>query len=240
MPTIINDMKKICPYCKKEYETDRKEQVCCSKACAVHVRKPEDVGLFRPEIPDRVKKYIVGLITTDGCITGSKTKYIVISLKDEYMIKMIRDITCPTKKVYKDGDNYQVKWRNKKDFEILERLRILHRKSFITEFINLESNIWDYIRGIFDGDGCAYYSKNGKYKYLCISFSTASEHFAYGLNLFLNENGIHSIINKDCRNREMYYVKIYRKESVKLFRDKIYSNCDKWKLDRKYLMFSNL
>lgn len=232
-------MIKVCPYCKKEFITRKSEQICCSKSCAAKLAKPEDIGLFRKEVPDNIKKYIIGLITTDGCITGSLSTYIVISLKDKYLIEMIRDIVCPTKNIYKDGTNFQVKWRNERDVRTLNELQITRRKTFTCEFILYDLNIWDYVRGIFDGDGCAYYSTSNGYKFVFISFSTASINFAKKLNDFLNDNGIESKIYPDCRNREMYYVKIFKKKSVILFKNKIYSYHTKWKLDRKYEILNN-
>ena len=100
--------------------------------------------------------------------------------------------------------------------------------------------MWDFIRGIFDGDGCVYTSNtkdkrtNRNYSYKYISITTASYLFANGLNNYLINNGIRSRILSDSRDRTTYYVKIFRQKDVAIFAKNIYSKETVWKLDRKY------
>lgn len=62
----------------------------------------EDEGLFKDDVDDRIQKYILGLIITDGCLTKNGKKFVIcISLKDKKMIERIRDIVCSTKKFIK-------------------------------------------------------------------------------------------------------------------------------------------
>jgi intein/homing endonuclease len=244
-------MIKKCEYCNKEFKTPTKHphQRFCCKSCSVQARSKEDIGLFNNNIDDKIIKYIIGLILSDGCITtNGKKKVIVISLKDQYMIQYIRDLVCPTKKVYKDGINYQVRWRNQTDVETLCQLGITERKSLTAVFpkFDNENNIWHFIRGIFDGDGSVYndhhYDKkyNKDYYYTRISISTASPQFANELNSFLHKYNINSRINKDSRNRDMYYIQISKQNDVKLFAQLIYQDSNQWKLIRKYNIFYNL
>ena len=243
-------MIKYCIYCNEEFETKNghNNQIYCGKSCSVKDRYKEDIGLFREEVHDDIQKYILGLIITDGCITkNGERKYICISLKDLYMITMIRDLVCPNKKVYKDGNNYQVKWRNDNDIQYLSDLNIRERKTFDVPFPIFEYNMWHLIRGIFDGDGCVYHStltdkKYGReYTYSYVSFTTASESFASGLNDFLQQNNIRSKIYEDKRSdgrkNKTLYVKILEKQSVCLFKNLIYNECKDWYLTRKYNKF---
>lgn len=126
-------MIKKCEYCNKEFETPTKHphQRFCCKSCSVQARSKEDIGLFNNNIDDKIIKYIIGLILSDGCITtNGKKKVIVISLKDQYMIQYIRDLVCPTKKIYKDGINYQVRWRNQTDVENIISIRNYRTQKF--------------------------------------------------------------------------------------------------------------
>lgn len=126
-------MVKICECCHKEFITKRghNNQRFCSKSCAVSSRFAEDEGLFRDDVEDNIQKYILGLIITDGCITKNRQKFVIcISLKDKEMIEQIKNIVCKTKKVYQDGNNYQVKWRNSNDISYLEKLNIVQRKTY--------------------------------------------------------------------------------------------------------------
>lgn len=239
-------MKK-CLYCGKEFENKKhKECVYCCKSCSIRNRHKEDIGLFRSDVDRDVKRYILGLFITDGCLTKGKNDIdfrMVISLKDMYMIEKIRDIVCPTKNIYRDGNNYQVKWRNNNDVKVLNKLQIHQRKTKFVPFINIREYKWDFIRGIFDGDGCVYTNKtlDAKYgvyyNYTNISFTTGCEQFAIDLNNFLNNNNIHSKINRDSKGKEVWYVKIYRREDVLLLKEKMYENKKDWFLKRKYIKF---
>lgn len=241
-------MVKNCEYCNKEFETKRghNEQRFCSKSCAVSSKFKEDEGLFRDDVDDYIQKYILGLIITDGCITKNGKKFVIcISLKDREMIEQIRNIVCKTKKVYKDGGNYQVKWRNSSDISYLEKLNIVQRKTYTVGVPYFENNMSHLIRGLFDGDGCVYKSAttdNGKeYIYQYISFTSGSKQLIDDLSIFLTNNDIHYTVNEDSRRKDCanktYYVKIYKKKDVQKLKSLMYEECNDWKLKRKYDLF---
>lgn len=244
-------IKKFCKYCNKQFETKsgHNNQIYCCKSCSVKDRYVDDIGLFRNDVADYIKKYILGLIITDGCLSKNGDRiFICISLKDFEMIEQIHNLVCPSKKVYKDGNNYQVKWRNEKDVLYLNSVGVYERKTLDVVLPMFDENMWHLIRGIFDGDGCVYYSTtfdkkiNKKYTYTYVSFTTASEKFAYQLNEFLNQNNIKSKIYIDKRNcgrkNLTFYIKIFKKESVLLFRNLIYEDRNNWFLIRKHEKFS--
>lgn len=242
-------MIKTCRYCGKEFETKKghNNQIYCCKSCSIKDRHEEDVGLFRADAPDFIQKYILGLIITDGCISKSgNNKYICISLKDKEMIDKIRCLVCPNKKIYKDGDNSQVKWRNKKDIEYLASLGIGERKTYTVELPMLQNNMWHMIRGICDGDGCVYKSTtidkkfNKEYTYTYVSFTTGSKNLANQLNEYLLDNGISSRISvdgRDGRANDAFYVRVTTKSGVNALRDFMYKDCEDWFLERKYKKF---
>lgn len=241
-------MVKICEYCHKEFETKHghNNQRFCSKSCAVSSRFKEDDGLFRDDVDDYIQKYILGLIITDGCITKNGKKFVIcISLKDKEMIEQIRDIVCKTKKVYKDGNNYQVKWRNSNDISYLEKLNIVQRKTYTVGVPYFEHNMSHLIRGLFDGDGSVYDDKiidKGKgYIYQRISFTSGSEQFVDDLSKFLTDNDIKHKINIDSRRKDFvnktYYLKVSKKKDVQKLKSLMYENCNNWKLKRKYDLF---
>ena len=241
-------MVKICEYCHKEFKTKHghNNQRFCSKSCAVSSRFEEDDGLFRDDVDDYIQKYILGLIITDGCITKNGKKFVIcISLKDKEMIEQIRDIVCKTKKVYKDGNNYQVKWRNSNDISYLEKLNIVQRKTYTVGVPYFEHNMSHLIRGLFDGDGSVYNDKTidkGKeYIYQRISFTSGSEQFVDDLSKFLTDNDIKHKINIDSRRKDFvnktYYLKVSKKKDVQKLKNLMYENCNNWKLKRKYDLF---
>lgn len=241
-------MVKICECCHNEFITKRghNNQRFCSKSCAVSSRFVEDEGLFRNGIEDNIQKYILGLIITDGCITKNGQKFVIcISLKDKEMIEQIKNIVCKTKKVYKDGNNYQVKWRNSNDISYLEKLNIGQRKTYTVGIPCFENNMSHLIRGLFDGDGCVYNSstmdKGKKYVYQQVSFTSGSKQFVDDLSKFLIDNDIQHKINLDSRRRECvnktYYVKIHKQKEVEKLKNLMYENSNEWKLQRKYDLF---
>ena len=237
-------MNKICKEFKIKH--NHNNQRFCSKSCAVSSRFVEDEGLFRNDVDDYIQKYILGLIITDGCITKNRKKFVIcVSLKDKEMIEQIRDIVCKTKKVYKDGNNYQVKWRNTNDILYLQKFNIVERKTYTVGVPYFECNMSHLIRGLFDGDGCVYKSttidNNKKYTYQYIAFTSGSKNFIDDLSVFLNNNNIHHRINIDNRSKKninkTYYVKIYKKSDVKKLKNLMYKECNNWKLQRKYDLF---
>lgn len=240
-------MIKKCEYCNKEFTPakNHNNQRFCSKSCGARAHRKENIGLFRDDVPDCIKKYIIGLVATDGCITDNHhaSKIIRICLNEFDVIKMVNAIVAPDRKLYRTGKNYQVAWLNSRDVEMFESLGITERKSFTVPFINFDANMWHYIIGVFDGDGCVYYynlhdKKYGRvYRYTIVTISSASLEFANGINDFLNTNGIHSKITRDSRDRVMYYVRISRQADVALFAEKIYEHSGMWRLARKYNKF---
>lgn len=239
-------MEKECEYCGKTFVPSKghKNQRFCCKSCSVRARHKEDIGLFREGVPDCIKKYIIGLITTDGCISSEPYSNLIrVCLNDFDIVKMISYMVSPQRKLYKAGKNYQVAWRNSRDVGILKSMGITPRKSYTVSFNYFEDNMWHYIRGLFDGDGCVYNSKEydrkyGRvYIYKYVAFTTASMEFAKGLRSFLLENGIHTTMNPERKNSRTYSICIHRQNEVKLFADNIYNGSGMWRLERKYAKF---
>lgn len=241
-------MIKVCEHCNKKFETKNghNTQRFCSKSCATSSRFPEDDGLFRDDIADYIQKYILGLIITDGCITKNNNNFIIcISLKDKEMIEQIKNVVCKTKRIYRDGNNYQVKWRNSHDVLYLEQLGITQRKTYTVGIKYFSNNIWHLVRGLFDGDGCVYksttYDGNKHYTYTYVSFTSASKQFVDDLSNILSAYNINYKVNVDSRRKDSvrptYYIKINKQKDVIRFKDLMYMDCNNWKLDRKYNLF---
>lgn len=231
---------KICQYCKKEFTPKKghKNQQFCCKSCSVKARSKEDIGLFfRENVDDCIKKYILGLIVTDGCI---RKDTICISLKDEYMVSQIKELVSPSRKYYRDGNNFQVIWRNKSDVSYLQSIGIGTQKTRTVPFHENIDNVWHYMRGVFDGDGCAFIQTtidkkcNRKYNYLYISIVSGSSFFVNGLCNFFAHNNIFFTLTKDNRHNNVFCVRLSRRDSVRKFCKNIYKDAGVWKLKRKY------
>lgn len=199
---------------------------------------------FNEKLSECEKAYVLGLVITDGCIrrASKNSKSICISSKDKYMVEMIKEFACPNRKLYQDGDNWQVVWTNENDVKYLANLDIAERKTYTVRLPDIKC-MSHLIRGIFDGDGCVYKSithdnKYGRlYEYTYVSITSASIKFLEDVKRYLEGVDIQSRINRDKRHFCTYNLLITRMSSVEKFFDHIYEGCGKWKLERKFEKF---
>ncbi len=116
------------------------------------------------------KAYWLGFLMADGYNSG---KYIRVDIQDEGHLEKLRneifinnDMPVRTK-INKINNKiiYYLTIQNKKIVNDCEKLGIVKRKSFITKYPNIsEKYNKDFIRGLFDGDGCLTYSMRGNYR----------------------------------------------------------------------------
>lgn len=110
-------------------------------------------------------------------------------------------------------------------------IRKTYTIQFPTNDIVPKEYMRDFIRGLFDGDGCIAYGNNGT---TLFSTFTGMEHMVQELSSYLvSEDIIHKIplIHHDKRSKACS-IYIYG-DNNKYFLDYIYKNCDLY-LDRKY------
>jgi intein-encoded DNA endonuclease-like protein len=114
------------------------------------------------------KAYWLGFLMADGYNSG---KYIRIDIKDEGHLDKFRnevyinnDMPVRTK-VNDSGLIYYLTIQDSKFVSDCEKHGIVKNKSFITKYPNIHSEYdRDFIRGLFDGDGCLTYSMRGNYR----------------------------------------------------------------------------
>lgn len=240
-------MIKLCEYCKKEFETQRGNQKFCSKSCGCKNRYTPDNSIFENGL-NETNAYILGFIYADGCLYYSKhTKRfrITISSKDEELMKRIHSLMTPKKKLYKDGNNFQVVTSNEIDINFIKRLGVSERKTYNLSFPKINKKYYShFIRGFFDGDGCVYnsktYDKNKEYNYKYISIGCINKEFLENIQDILKSENIYSIINVDKRKTTPFYLlEIKRKNDTIRFSKYIYNNATIY-LERKKDKFTNM
>lgn len=112
------------------------------------------------------KYYILGLLYSDGYLTENNNKeYVGLKLIDKQILDDISSLTeCnqPYKCGVTSANNqlYRIEFRDKQVIEDLKNLGFHKRKTFTITYPNIpfEYN-GDFIRGVFDGDGCIHFSK---------------------------------------------------------------------------------
>lgn len=183
--------------------------------------------------------YLLGLIFTDGNLDNLEQR-ITLSLTDKKIIEYLYPLfSSNDRKIYE----YKPKAKNaNKIYTIINESNITITKlkemgfqacnSTTKDFPDIpEKYIWDFIRGVFDGDGCIYNSNyNKKYKklYKAISITCASKSFIYQLKNIFESLGFHPTIVIDSRRKEQniktYYLKINRQQEIKMIFKEMYKN----------------
>lgn len=188
--------------------------------------------------------WILGIITTDGNIRFDKNcKRLRIGLQDKDILikinKMMESNYPIRKKDFSKYEGYGT-WYYELDIcrtkicRDLIVLGIIPRKSKIIQFPSIPKNyLYDYIRGLIDGNGCLFmnkcFYKNKLYKYFRITILSGSFKFLKKLKRLLN------VKNKICWNSQ----NCYRLEIPKNILIVIYSNIGQAFGQRKYSKWLN-
>lgn len=195
---------------------------------------------------DQTNAYIFGIIMSDGCLKyegRNKNRLAIrIGLNDYDMIKTLHDYMCVGNKIYCQGKQYSIKYRNGHSIDFLVKNGLTERKSLTMKFPNLPYNILaSFIRGYFDGDGSIVLTHTQYNTYGQVSFASGSKDFLIGLqNALLDNFDIKSALYDDRRpNTHTMTLKITkRKEIDKLF-DIMYKDANIY-LEQKYQKFIEL
>ncbi len=175
--------------------------------------------------------YVVGLITTDGCLSKDG-RHIDLTSKDIEQIKNFKKILKLTNKIglkySKDRTRkyFRIEFGNVKLYKFLLSIGLTPRKSKTLKEIKIPNKYFaDFLRGCLDGDGCtfSYWSKqwpNSFVLYTC--FASASKIFLRWLKKKIIElYGISGYINQGTRVENL---KFGKKSSLVLFKKMYYSD----------------
>ncbi|WP_461612898.1 LAGLIDADG family homing endonuclease [Clostridium sp. Marseille-QA1073] len=253
-------MLKKCLKCNKNFNADSKIRKFCSKSCAnsfnTTKRKVHDNSLYTSGM-NTFNAYVLGLIYSDGCLSfdeHSNRYRITITMNEYDLMECLNKFICPTKKLYKYKHpkgrefSYSVITTNEFDINFLKELGLTERKSKSIMLPVLPNNLMShFVRGYFDGDGSVYVNKTKQiinqevkyYKYINCNFTTGSIKFAEQLRNVLFNNDIENTLVADSRRSDAFYVKIYKKESIKKFYNYIYKDASLY-IKRKHLKFAKM
>jgi hypothetical protein len=103
--------------------------------------------------------YLVGLITTDGCLS-SDGRHIDITAKDYAFLSRLKDAVGVSNKIgakfsVKKQAYYRIQIGNKNFYNFLLSIGLLQRKSLTLKAVKVPDQFFaDFLRGVIDGDGC--------------------------------------------------------------------------------------
>lgn len=208
---------------------------------------PKDLEFFN-KIDSSEKAYIVGFLITDGSINARGDIKIEISRKDEYILENIKSLICPNKPI-----KQVTRTRSKGIYTWTSETSILSIKAidYIVPLANLgvvpnktykdiplpqidKQFMPDLIRGIFDGDGSIWSSKE-RYG---INFTGSFILLTDILNYLKSNNiiKVNTFVHKKPHQADSYF-NFTSKKDIIAFGKYIYStNCSLY-LKRKYLKF---
>lgn len=186
--------------------------------------------------------YAIGLLATDGCLSRH-TNLIDLTSKDEEQLNNFSKclglkLSIGKKNNGRSQISSRVQFKNVIFYNFLLNVGLTPAKSKTIGPLKIPKKyFFDFLRGVFDGDGCTYSYWDKRWKssymfYLC--FASASKLFIDWLRLEINESvGSVGHITKDGRG-STFQLKYAKKESFPIFKKMYYAEgvvC----LSRKYL-----
>lgn len=176
-------------------------------------------------------QYWLGWLATDGYISHLENRITLsLSIKDIDVIEKFRDFISPNLTIHhsihhKKFEMVFVSFRNKEIVDFLSTLGFNNNKTF--EFVPNFEITWDYIRGVFEGDG---YIREKK-----INITGASKNHIELIYNFVKSQDINCKLRQKLtpKNTVMYDFEIHSKTEISKFVDKIYANANIF-MDRKY------
>ena len=191
-------------------------------------------GCFKNlDTPEKV--YWFGFIVGDGSIGhyGSHYEFYVSSIDKEHLEKLVLFLGYPINRVTRKKTGiYKFHIAQKEMVNDLMLLGLTQRKTHnLTGSIIPEKYKWDFIRGLFDADGCLYLN-NGN-SYLNPKFTITGKYFLL--------NAVKAIINNDgclfIKDKATYLSYGGRKKVTNIL-NKLY--CGTPYLNRKYELYNEL
>lgn len=181
--------------------------------------------------------YFLGLLATDGCVTGdrvvldfSESNKELLDYWNEFLGNKC-NITKSIHTIYK-VTQYRIAFRNQEICDYLGSFGITPRKTY---GLTLKYIDWDVLRGIIDGDGCVLSRNNDTT--VSIGITSGSKQFLEQISKFYLDNGIKSYLKESNRNLNTTYdLYVHKTEDILKIYKNLYENAHFY-LKRKKLKF---
>ena len=224
-----------------------KKGVFCSRACASSYNSSAyDPDIFEIE-NKHILYYIIGLIVTDGNISKNNKK-LTISLTDKDVIYALSQyvINAKRRKIYSQQPKlknaskaYTLINANPNTMQKLNEIGIMSQKTYTLKMPKIDERyVYDFLRGVFDGDGCVYISNKRYGGYYSIAIASGSTDFSNDLMNLLTQLGYSPRLVLDSRRKnsehKTYCIKLNKQQEVARFMENIYKYADSIMIKRKY------
>jgi hypothetical protein len=174
--------------------------------------------------------YAIGLFTADGCLSSDR-RHLEFNSKDKQQVENFRKCFGLDNKITKKARSnegikryYRVQFGDIKFYKFLESIGLSPRKSKILQKLKIPKRFFsDFLRGLFDGDGCfrIFTHPESQYPQIRVSFASASPMFIRWLQREINQElHITGFIEKGQRAENLIYG---IKDSLKLLSYMYYS-----------------
>lgn len=185
--------------------------------------------------------YVLGLIITDGCISGAGT--VSLCINDRELLEKVKKVMGSEHNitVSKHQKNlYIFHFARENMVRQLGTLGVIYKKSLVVRFPDVpEDYLPNFIRGVFDGDGSVFFEKRSRLFPLRTNFVSGSKDFIDGLEKCLESLGMpaRTIYRQKTKNAWSYKFAYCHRDSIKLF-NILYKNTQNGLfLERKYKRF---
>lgn len=198
------------------------------------------------KVQSREMAYILGLIGSDGCVARNKNMvYIELQRQDKEILNKVNCILGNERPVadYVTGRGYEnskLYFYSKEIKSDLAKYHIIPNKTYEAEYrfpeLLKEEFYFDYIRGLFDGDGCIK-STNPTITW---QIDTSSKDIAEKICAHLQKYNVEAKISVLPKvNINVYRVYCYNKNNCGKLFSLMYNNTNLY-LERKYNKFVEL
>lgn len=159
--------------------------------------------------------YAIGLFTSDGCLS-SDGRHLEFNSKDKEQVGHFRKCLNLNNKITKKARSnekikkyYRIQFGSVQFYKFLESIGLSSRKSRTLQEVKIPQEFFpDFLRGLFDGDGCfrIFTHSESQYPQLRTSFASASPSFIRWLQQKIKKAlGIKGFIGKAKRDENLIY-----------------------------------
>jgi len=183
--------------------------------------------------------YLLGFFMADGHIDSNHIRIYQSDFDFLHKLQKLMGHTGTLKKDARSANiNYCLSINSPKFRELLNDLKVDSNKKFTAPYVDCGIYSKDFVRGVFDGDGCLSYTYiSGKFKDVHLDITTGSSAMKLGLSNFLNEIKVNYSIIETKKENTYYSIRISSIDEILRVLHILYKNSNDAKLDRKYINF---